>query len=202
MKKRSMVLAALAPLIAIGGANAAMDEMEKPEMRVWSAALGGPDEEGMAVTLSIVASQSTQGSNGMVVESVSLVTTKTGEDDDGNMMTEVTGSVDCAGPIMVEGRRTFTVEAAMMEEEGMEEEGAETAESAEAEEEDMGCAFSVAGEAWHTYRAWHSWDLAGTITMGEASMEFDIASPAPAMILEMPEPEPEGEGEAEGSESS
>ena len=190
MKKRNMVLAALAPLIAIGGANAAMDEMEKPEMRVWSAALGEPDEEGMAVTLQIVASQSTQGSNGMVVEGVSLITTKTGEDEDGNMMTEVTGSVDCAGPLMVEGG-AFTVEAAMMEEEG-----AEKAESAEAEDE--GCAFAVAGEAWHTYRAWHSWDLAGTITMGEASMEFDIADPAPAMILEQPEPE----GEAEGSGSS
>ena len=191
MKKRSMVLAALAPLIAIGSANAAMDEMEMPEMRVWSAALGEPGEEGMAVTLSIVASQSTQGSNSMVVESVSLVTTKTGEDEDGNMMTEVTGSVDCAGPIMVEGRRTFTVEAAMMEEEG-----AEKAESAEAE--DMGCAFSVAGEAWHTYRTWHSWDLAGTVTMGGASMDFDIADPAPAMILEVPEPEPEGEADGSG----
>ena len=194
MKMRSMVLAAFAPLIAVGGANAAMDEMAMPEMRVWSAALGGPDEEGMAVTLQIVASQSTEGSNGMVVESVSLVSTKTGEDEDGNMMTEVAGSVDCAGPFMVEGRRTFTVEAAMMEEEGAEKE-----ESAEMEE-DMGCAFSVAGEAWHTYRAWHSWDLAGTVTMGEASMDFDIAGPAPAMILEMPEPEPEAE--AEGSESS
>lgn len=191
MKKRSMVLAALAPLIAIGGANAAMDEMEKPEMRVWSAALGEPDEEGMAVTLQIVASQSTMGSNGMVVESVSLITTKTGEDEDGNMMTEVTGSVDCAGPLMVEGG-AFTVEAAMMEEEA----GAEKAEAAEAEDE--GCAFAVAGEASHTYRAWHSWDLAGTVTMGEASMDFDIADPAPAMILEMPEPE----GEGEGSESS
>ena len=186
MKKRSLVLAALAPLIAIGGANAAMDEMEKPEMRVWSA-VGEPDEEGMAVALQIVASQSTQGSNGMVVESVSLVTTKTGEDEDGNM-TEVTGSVVCAGPFMVEGRSAFTVEAAMMEEEG-----AEKAESAEME--DGGCAFSVAGEAWHTYRTWHSWDLAGTVTMGEASMDFDIADPAPAMILEEPEPE----GEAEGS---
>ena len=182
-----MVLAALAPLIAIGGANAAMDEMEKPEMRVWSAA-GEPDEEGMAITLQIVASQSTMGSNGMVVESVSLITTKTGEDEDGNMMTEVTGSVDCAGPLMVEGG-AFAVEAAMMEEEG-----AENADSAEAEDE--GCAFAVAGEAWHTYRAWHSWDLAGTVTMGEASMDFDIADPAPAMILE--EPEPEGESEGSG----
>ena len=169
MKKRSMVLAALAPLIAIGGANAAMDEMEKPEMRVWSAALGDPDEEGMAVTLRIVASQSTQGSNGMVVEGVSLITTKTGEDKDGNMMTEVAGSVGCAGPFMVEGRSVFTVEA-----------------------EDEGCAFAVAGEAWHTYRTWHSWDLAGTVTMGEASMDFDIVDQAPAMILE--EPEAEGSG--------
>ena len=190
MKKRSMVLAALAPLIAISGANAAMDEMEKPEMRVWSADLGGPDPEGMGVTLEIIASQSTMGSNGMVVESVSLITTKTGEDEDGSMMTEVTGSVDCAGPFMVEGRRTFTVEAAMMEEEG-----AEKAESAEAEDE--GCEFAVAGEAWHTYRAWHSWDLAGTVTMGGASMEFGIAGQAPAMILE--EPEAEEEAEAEGS---
>ena len=189
MKKRSMVLAALAPLIAIGGANAAMDEMEKPEMRVWSA-VGEPDEEGMGVTVQIIASQSTQGSNGMVVESVSLITTKTGEDEDGNAMTEVTGSVDCAGPFMVEGRSTFTVEAAMMEEEG-----AEKAESAEAEDE--GCAFAVAGEARNTYRTWHSWDLAGTVTMGEVSMEFDIADKAPAMILE--EPEAEAEAETEGS---
>jgi hypothetical protein len=188
IKKRSIVLAALAPLIAISGANAAMDEMEKPEMRVWSAALGEPDEEGMGAALQIVASQSAQGSNGLVVESVSIITTKTGEDEDGNMMTEVAGSVDCAGPFMVEGG-AFTVEAAMMEEEG-----AEKAESAEAEEE--GCAFAVAGEASHTYRAWHSWDLSGTVTMGEASMDFDIADQAPAMILEEPE------GEAEGSESS
>ena len=181
MKKRSMFLAALAPLIAISGAHAAMDEMEKPEMRVWSASLGDPDEEGMGVHLEIIASQSTEGSNGMVVESVSLITMKTGEDEDGNMMTEVTGSVDCAGPLMVEGG-AFTVEAAMMEEEG--------AEKAEAEDE--GCAFAVAGEAWHTYRAWHSWDLAGTVTMGDASMEFDIADQAPAMVLEEPEAEAEG----------
>ena len=184
MKKRSLVLAALAPLIAISGANAAMDEMEKPEMRVWSATLGEPDEEGMGVTLQIIASQSKQGSNGMVVESVSLITTKSGEDGDGNMMTEVTGSVDCAGPLMVEGG-AFTVEAAMMEEEG-----AEKAESGEAEAE--ACEFAVAGEAWHTYRVWHSWDLAGTVTMGEASMEFDIADQAPAMVLEEPEAEAEG----------
>ena len=135
-----------------------MDEMEKPEMRVWSATLGEPDEEGMSVTLQIIASQSAQGSNGMVVESVSLITTKTGEDEEGNMMTEVTGSVDCAGPLMVEGG-AFTVEAAMMEAES-----AEKAESGEAEAE--GCEFAVAGEARHTYRAWHSWDLAGTVAMG------------------------------------
>ena len=103
MKKRNLVLALLAPLVAIGGANAAMDEMEKPEMRVWSATLGEPDEEGMGVALQIIASQSTEGSYGMVGDSVSLITTKTGEDEDGNMMTEVTGSVDCAG--LVDGGR-------------------------------------------------------------------------------------------------
>ncbi len=161
-----------------------MDEMEKPEMRVWSATLGEPTEEGMGVAVQIIASQSTEGSNGMVVESVSLITTKTGEDEDGNMMTEVTGSVGCAGPLMVEGG-AFNVEAAMMEEEG-----AEKAESGEAQAE--GCEFAVAGEARHTYRAWHSWDLAGTVTMGEASMEFDIADKAPAMVLDEPEAEVEG----------
>ena len=45
MKTRSLVLAALAPLVAISGANAAMDEMEAPEMRVWGAVLSEPSEE-------------------------------------------------------------------------------------------------------------------------------------------------------------
>ena len=192
MKTRSLVLAALAPLIAISGANAAMDEMEKPEMRIWSAALGEPDEEGMAATLQITASQSTQGSNGMVVESVELMTTKTTEGEAGTPMTEVMGSVVCAGPLMVEGGM-FTVEAAAK----MEEEGAEKAEAGEAEAE--GCAFAVSGEAKHRYRAWHSWDLAGSVTMGEMSVDFEIADKAPAMILE---PEPEEEMSEEAKESS
>ena len=67
--------------------------------------------------------------------------------------------------------------------------------------EDPGCAFAVSGKAKHTYRAWHSWDLTGSVTMGEAAAGFAIEGPAPAMILE-PEPEEEMEMEAESEASS
>ena len=204
MKTRSLVLAALAPLVAISGANAAMDEMEAPEMRVWGAVLSEPSEEAPGTALQITASQSTSGSNGMVIESVALISTEVSEDDEGNM-TETMSSVACAGPVMVEGG-SFMIEAAAMEEEeemaeaaADEEEGAEMAEAAEAEEE--GCAFAVSGTASHRYRAWHSWDLSGSVTVGETSADFDDrGQAAPAMILE-PEPEEEEEmsEETEGS---
>ena len=201
MKTRSLVLAALAPLVAISGANAAMDEMEAPEMRVWGAVLSELSEEAPGTALQITASQSTSGSNGMVIESVALISTEVSEDDEGNM-TETMSSVACAGPVMVEGG-SFMIEAAAMEEEeemaeaaADEEEGAEMAEAAEAEEE--GCAFAVSGTASHRYRAWHSWDLSGSVTVGETSADFDVAGAAPAMILE-PEPEEEMSEETEGS---
>lgn len=203
MKKRSMVLAALAPLVAISGANAAMDEAEAPEMRVWSAVLSEPSEEAPGATLQIVASQSTSGSNGMVVESVAIVSTEVSKDDEGNM-TETMSSVSCAGPFMVEGGGFMVEAAALMEEdaemaEAKEEmkEGEEMAEAGEAEDE--GCAFAVSGEVKNTYRAWHSWDMSGSVTAGEASMDFSIAGAAPAMILE---PEPEEEMSEEGKEES
>ena len=60
----------------------------------------------------------------------------------------------------------------------------------------MGCAFAVSGKVSHTYRSWHSWDMAGSVTAGETSVDFSIASAAPAMILEV-EPEEE-EMEDEG----
>ena len=197
MKKRNLVLATLVPLLAAGGAVA--DEM--PEMRVWSAEIVAPTEEEMSSTsLQIVASASTDGSNGMVIESVGLVTSKTSEGEDGTSMTEVVASVLCDGPFMVEGGM-FTVEAAMMEEE-MEEEKAEMAEADEAE--DAGCAFSVAGSVKNTYRAWASWDVSGTVTMGESQAEFDIASPMAAMVVEpaMEEEEMEDEEEMGDKEST
>ena len=278
MKTRSLVLAALAPLVAISGANAAMDEMEAPEMRVWSAVLSEPNEESPGAALQITASKSANGSNGMVIESVALISTEVSEDDEGNM-TETMSSVVCAGPIMVEGG-SFMIEAAPMEEEGEMTEGdaemadasaeasaegdaemadasaeasaegdaemadasaeasaegdaemadasaeasaegdaemadasaeasaegdAEMAEaSAEASAEGdaemaeaEGCAFAVSGNASNRYRSWHSWDLAGSVTMGETSADFEIAGAAPAMIL-VPEPEPEPEEEME-----
>ena len=183
MKTRSLVLAALAPLVAISGANAAMDEMEATEMRVWSAVLSEPSEEATGAALQITASQSTSGSNGMVIESVALINTEVSKDAEGNM-TETMSSVVCAGPVMVEGG-SFMIEAAAMEEEG-------DAKMAEAE----GCAFAVSGTASHRYRAWHSWDIAGSVTMGETSADFGIADKMPAMILE---PEEEMSEETEGS---
>ena len=209
MKTRSLILAALAPLVAASGANAAMDEAEAPEMRVWSAVLSEPSEDAGGAMLKITASATTSGSNGMVIQSVAIVSTEVSEDDEGNM-TETMSTVECAGPFDVAGGG-FMVEAAapmeepMEEEEEMaeaaadEEEGAEMAEAAEAEEE--GCAFGVSGKAGNRYRSWHSWDLSGSVTMGEASMDFDIADSAPAMIFE-PEPEPEEEEMSEEGEES
>ena len=52
---------ALAPLVAISGANAAMDEMEAPEMRVWSAVLSEPGDEAPGAELQIVATRSPGG---------------------------------------------------------------------------------------------------------------------------------------------
>ena len=193
MKKRSLVLAALAPLVAISGVNAVADEMEAKEMRVWSAVLSeaGPEAPGRA--LSITASQAAGSSNSMVIESVALVTTEVSEDEEGNM-TETMSSAECAGPVMVEAG-AFMIEAAPMEEameeemaeseEGMEEEEAEMAEAEMAEEE--GCSFGISGMAGNRYRAWHSWDLSGSVTVGGESMHFDISSPSAAMIKE-PEP--------------
>ena len=210
MNKRSMALAALAPLVAISAANAAMDQAEAPEMRVWSAVLSEPGEEAPGVTLQIVASPSASGSNGMVVENVAIVSTEVSKDDEGNM-TETMSSVACAGPFMVEGGGFMVEAAASMEEdaemaEAKEEmkEGEDSAEMAEAgEAEDEGCAFAVSGEVRHTYRAWHSWDMAGSVTVGEASVGFSIADKAPAMILEIePEPKPEEEMSEEDKEAS
>ncbi len=183
MKKRTLVLAALAPLVAAGAANAAMDEMAPPEMRVWTATLSEPSEAAPEVTLQITASQSTTGSNGMVIERVALVSTEMSEDDEGNLM-ETMRSVACQGPFVIEGR-SFKVEAAPMEEAG----------EAEAEP----CRISLSGNVSHTYRPWHSWDMEGSVTMGEATAEFEIASPTAAMILE---PEPEEEISEETAEES
>ena len=196
-------LATLAPLVALGGTLAVADEMEAKEMRVWSAVLSEPSDEAAGTTLMIVASQAAGGSNRMAIESVELVITSIGEDDEGNM-TETMTSVACAGPFEVAGG-AFMVEAAPMEEEGemaeaeeeMKESGEEMAESGEAEE-DMGCAFAVSGKVSHTYRAWHSWDMSGSVSAGEASMDFNIASAAPAMILEMEPEEEMEETESEG----
>ena len=60
---------------------------------------------------------------------------------------------------------------------------------ADAEAKEPPCAFSISSDAKHTYRAWHSWDLSGTVTMGEAAMSFAIEDMAPAMVVE---PEPRG----------
>ena len=202
MKTPKLVLATLTPLVALGGTLAVADEMETEakEMRVWSAVLSEPGEEAAGATLRIIASQAAGGGNRMAIESVEIVSTSVEEDDEGNM-TETMSSVACAGPFEVAGG-SFTVEAApMMEEEdemaeAKEEEGEEEMAEAGEAEEDMGCAFAVSGKVSHTYRAWHSWDMAGSVTAGETSVDFSIASAAPAMILEV-EPEEE-EMEDEG----
>ncbi len=207
MKKRTLVLAALAPLVAAGAANAAMDEMAPPEMRVWTATLSEPSEAAPEVTLQITASQSTTGSNGMVIERVALVSTEMSEDDEGNLM-ETMRSVACQGPFVIEGR-SFKVEAAPMEEgapmaeAAPMEEGALMAEAAPMEEageaEAEPCRISLSGNVSNTYRPWHSWDMEGSVTMGEATAEFEIASPTATMILE---PEPEEEMSEETAEES
>ena len=189
MKTRKLVLATLTPLVALGGTLAVADEMEMEakEMRVWSAALSEPSEEAAGAELRIIASQAAGGSNRMAIESVEIVSTSIGKDDDGNM-TETMSSVACTGPFEVSGGG-FVVEALAPAEEG-----SEKAEAGEAE--DPGCAFMVSGNVSHTYRTWHSWDMAGSVTAGETSVDFGIASAAPAMILET---DPEGEEmESEG----
>ena len=190
MKTPKLVLATLTPLVALGGTLAVADEMEMEakEMRVWSAVLSEPGEEVAGATLRIIASPAAGGSNRMAIESVEIVSTSVEEDDEGNL-TETMSSVACAGPFEVAGG-SFMVEAAAPMEEG-----SEKAEAGEAEE-DMGCAFAVSGKVSHTYRSWHSWDMAGSVTAGETSVDFSIASAAPAMILEV-EPEEE-EMEDEG----
>ena len=207
MKKRSLVLAALAPLVAISGVNAVADEMEAKEMRVWSAVLSEPGAEAPGMALNITASHAAGGSNRMAIESVALVSTEVSEDEEGNM-TETMSSVECAGPGMVEAG-AFMIEAAPMEEameeeaemaegeEAMEEEEAEMAEAEMAEEE--GCSFGISGMASHRYRGWHSWDLSGSVTVGGESMDFDISSPSAAMIKE-PEPMEEEVMEEESME--
>jgi len=178
METRKLVLATLAPLIAFGGTLATADEMGKKEMRVWSDVLSEPTEEAAGIALKIIASEASGGSNRMAIESVEVVSTSIGKDNEGNM-TEMMSSVACAGPFEVSGG-SFVIEAAAPMEEGSEQ--AEAAEAGEAE--DPGCAFAVSGKVSHTYRAWHSWDLSGSVTAGETSMDFNIASAAPAMILE------------------
>ena len=191
MKKRTLALAALAPLVAMSASNAAMDETAAPEMRVWSAVLSEPGEEAPGAKLQIVATRS-PGGNRVVIESVGIVSTAVSKDDEGNM-TETMSSLVCAGPFMLEERRSFMVEAAAPMEEDAEMKKDE-AGMAEAE----GCAFSVSGNVRHTYRAWHSWDISGSVTVGETSLDFDIADKSPARILE-PEPEPEEPEATEGS---
>ena len=202
MKTPKLVLATLTPLVALGGTLAVADEMEMEtkEMRVWSAVLSEPSEEAAGATLRIIASQAAGGSNRMAIESVEIVSASVEEDDEGNM-TETMSSVACAGPFEVAGG-SFMVEAApLMEEEDemaeakeeMKEGEEEMAEAGEAE--DTGCAFAVSGKVSHTYRSWHSWDMAGSVTAGEASVDFSIASAAPAMILEVESEEEEMDDE-------
>ena len=181
MKTPKLVLATLTPLVALGGTLAVADEMETEtkEMRVWSAVLSEPSEEAAGATLRIIASHAAGGSNRMAIESVEIVSASVEEDDEGNM-TETMTSVTCAGPFEVSGG-SFMIEAAAPAEEG-----SEQAEAGEAE--DPGCAFAISGKVSHTYRAWHSWDMSGSVTAGETSVDFNIASAAPAMILEA-EPE-------------
>ena len=210
MKTPKLVLATLTPLVALGGTLAVADEMEMEtkEMRVWSAVLSEPSEEAAGATLRIIASQGAGGSNRMVIDSVEIVSAMVEEDEEGNM-TETMSTVACAGPFEVAGG-SFMVEAAppMEEEEGEMAEGEEEmaegeeemAEAGEAEEEDAGCAFAVSGKVSHTYRSWHSWDMAGSVTADETSMDFSIASAAPAMILEVEPEEEEMEGEGEEME--
>ena len=229
MKQRNLVLAALASLVAISAGNAVAAEMEAPEMRVWSAVLSESGEETPGVTLNIVASQSASGSNSMVVESVEIVSTEVTEDEEGNMTETMSSLSCAGpfmvegGGFMVEATAPMEEDAEMAEakeemEEGEEmaeakeemEEGEEMAEAKEemeegeemaeaGEMEDEGCAFAVSGTVKNTYRAWHSWDMSGSVTVGQASVDFSIADSAPAMILE-PEPEPEPEMEEEMSE--
>ena len=154
-------------------------------MRVWSAVLSKPSEDAAGATLRIIASQAAGGSNRMAIESAEIVSTSIGKDDDGNM-TEMMSSIACTGPFEV-SKGSFMVEAPAPAEEG-----GEKAEAGEAE--DPGCAFVVSGNVSHTDRAWHSWDMAGSVTAGETSVDFSIASPAPAMILETESEEEEMEG--------
>ena len=65
----------------------------------------------------------------------------------------------------------------------MDEEKAEMADADEVAAEDPGCAFAVSGMAKHTYRTWHSWDLTGSVNMGEAASSFAIVGAAPAREL-------------------
>ena len=73
---RTAAFAALASLIAVGGANAA--DMAEPEKRIWSAEF----EDG--TMLQIVASKSMTGSNNLVIENIGM------------------GGKSCSGPIMIE----------------------------------------------------------------------------------------------------
>ena len=126
----------------------------------------------MGTMLQIVASKSTQGSNGLVIEKVGIANTKMTEGD-GGMMTEVLDSVVCAGPFMLDGHAIAVA--------------GPDAEMAEGAPEP--CAFSLSGKVHHAYRPWASWDFKGVVTMGEQSMNFTIESPKPAMVLEQKDEE-------------
>ena len=183
---RNIVLAALAPLIALSGASSAFaDEMAEPEMRVWSTILEEPGDRGMGSMIQIVASKSPAGSNSLVIEKIGLFGTKTSEGKDGRLMTEVMSSVVCGGPVMIVGG-TFSVAGP----------DTEPAEGDASDSEPEPCEFSVSGKVHHTYRPWASWDFKGMITMGEASTDFAIESPKAAMLLEM---EKDEEKEESGS---
>lgn len=200
MKTPKLVLATLTPLAALGGTLAVADEVETEtkEMRAWSAVLSEPSEEAAGATLRIIASRAARGSNRIAIESVKIVSASVEDDDEGNM-TETMTSVVCSGPFEVAGG-SFMIEAASMEEEGemaeteeeMKESGEETAEAGEVG--DMSCAFAVSGMVSHTYRAWHSWDMAGSVTAGETCVVFSIASAASAMTLEVESEREEMEG--------
>lgn len=172
INQNHVVRAGLFAGIVIGAATlpAVAEDMEKPEMRVWSTALGEPSEDGSGLAIRVTASQSPHGSNSLVIENVAVLSTKTAEGEDGTSMTEVTGMESCDGPYPIEGGSFASPEPAS--------EG----EDAPAIEK---CAFSISGKVHHTYRPWPSWDFKGMVTWeGDSSVGFAIEDPRPAMIVE------------------
>ena len=165
--RNHVVRAGLLAGSVIGAATlpAVAEDMEKPEMRVWSTALGEPREDGSGLAIRITASASPHGSNSLVIENVAVLSTKTAE-----RRTEVTGMESCDGPYPIEGGSFASPEP---ESEG---------EDAPAIEK---CAFSISGKVHHTYRPWPSWDFKGTVTQeGDSSVGFAIEDPRPAMLVE------------------